>query len=94
MKGKFKFFVAIIFASFILASCRLSTDQLAKEVEKSMNETEQFQKNSIKIKSLILTRKSGNDYTGVLQTSEPNGEFTYTVEVVYDGNNFTWKTIE
>jgi hypothetical protein len=61
---------------------------------KNMKESEQFKNNSIKIKSLILTKKSGNEYNGVLETSEPNGEFKYTVEVIYDGNNMTWKIVE
>jgi uncharacterized protein YcfL len=86
----------IIFAlvAMLVTSCRLSTDELANEVEKSMSENEQFISNSIKIKSLILTKKSGNEYNGILNTSEPNGEFTYTVEVIYDGNNMTWEILE
>jgi uncharacterized protein YcfL len=86
----------IIFAlvAMLFTSCRLSTDELANEVEKSMSENEQFISNSIKIKSLILTKKSGNEYNGILNTSEPNGEFTYTVEVIYDGNNMTWEILE
>ena len=57
-----------------------------------MLESKQFKENSIKINSLILTKKSGNDYTGVLETSEPNGVFTYKVAVTYDGTNMTWET--
>jgi hypothetical protein len=94
MKKIFAFFTVFLFTSIILFSCGLSTDQLAKEVEKSMKENDQFRSNSINIKSLILSKKSGNEYNGVLKTSEPNGEFTYSVEVIYDGKNFTWRIIE
>jgi hypothetical protein len=94
MKKITTIFTSILFASFLFTSCSLSTNELAKEVEKSMKESEQFKTNSITIKSLILTKKSGNEYNGVLQTSEPNGQFTYTVEVIYDGDNMTWKIIE
>ena len=87
-------FALFLFTSMLFTSCGLSTDELAKEVEKSMSENEQFISNSIKIKSLILTKKSGNEYNGILNTSEPNGEFTYTVEVIYDGNNMTWEILE
>jgi hypothetical protein len=58
-----------------------------------MASSEQFKTNNIKINSLILTKKSGNDYNGVLTTSEPNGKFSYTVDVTYDGDNFTWKIV-
>jgi len=94
MKKIIRFFALMIFASIIITSCSLSTNDLAKEVEKSMKESEQFKTNSITIKSLILTKKSGNEYNGILETREPNGAFTYSVEVIYDGNNMTWKIIE
>lgn len=83
----------IIFASIILAlslaACSLSTEDLATEVQKSMEE--KFKGEGIVIKSLILTKKGGNIYSGILETKEPNGEFTYTVEVIYDGNNMQWE---
>jgi hypothetical protein len=79
---------------FLITSCSLSTDDLAKEVKKSMYESEDFKSDGIKIKSLILTKKSGNEYDGILETSEPDGEFTYSVQVIYDGDNFTWKILE
>ena len=94
MKKIIGFFVAILFTSIVLTSCSLSTNVLAKEVEKNMKESEQFKANSISVKSLILTKKSGNEYNGVLETSEPNGAYKYAVEVIYDGTNFTWKIIE
>jgi hypothetical protein len=94
MKKIIRFFTVLIFASIIFTSCSLSTNDLAKEVEKNMLESEQFKTNSIKIKSLILTKKSGNEYDGILETLEPNGNYTYSVEVIYDGENFTWKIVE
>jgi len=94
MKKLIIFLTVIIFTSIIITSCSLSTNDLAKEVEKSMKESEQFKTKSIAIKSLILTKKLGNEYSGVLETSEPNGAFTYSVEVIYDGNNMTWKIIQ
>ena len=65
MKKIIGFFVAILFTSIVLTSCSLSTNDLAKEVEKNMKESEQFKANSISVKSLILTKKSGNEYNGV-----------------------------
>lgn len=94
MKKIIRLFVVVFFTTITLISCSLSTDELTKEVIKSMNETDDFKSNSIKINSLILTKKSGNEYNGVLETSEPNGNFTYSVEVIYDGDNMTWRIIE
>lgn len=82
----------IIFVALTFTSCRLSTNELAEEVKVSMNE--QFVDNSISINSLILSKKSGNEYSGILETSEPNGDFTYSVEVIYDGENMTWKIVD
>ena len=98
MKSNVVKFLLIFFSISILTSCdlRLSTADLTEEVINSMNEaykTDPATAN-IKIESLILTRvgKDSNEYSGVLKTTEPNGNFTYTVKVVYDGENMTWQS--
>lgn len=94
MKLFIKIFAAPFFALF-LAGCdaRLSTQQLTEEVLTSMGETLD---DSISVNSLIITRDSAesNTYTGILETSEPNGAFTYTVVITYDGENMTWRITE
>lgn len=82
---------ALLFALFALGACTLSTDDLAEEVKANMKEKLPA---GVAIRSLVLTKKQGNEYSGVLSTSEPSGEMTYSVEVVYDGDNMTWKIIE
>lgn len=42
----------------------------------------------------MLVEKGNNEYSGVLETTETNGEFTYTVKVIYDGETFTWEIIQ
>jgi len=86
-----KLLFVTLFAMISMMACRLSDKDLAKEIKKSMQQSKQFKENDIVIKSLILTKKSGNDYNGILETSEPNGEFTYKVAVTYDGTNYTWE---
>lgn len=80
----------------LLGGCALSTAELSEEVQASMRET--FKQNGnigITIKSLVLTNKGGNEYTGVLVTNEPIvGEVSYSVDVVYDGENMTWKIVD
>ncbi len=79
---------AIIFAT-LLAACSFSTEDLAEEVKSDMEE--RFEGERIEIESLILTHKGGNEYKGVLETQEPYGEFTYSVDVIYDGQSFSWE---
>lgn len=74
-----------------LAGCALSTEDLTAEVQKSMQE--KFKSSGVTIKSLVLSKKGGNVYSGVLTTNEPD-EVVYSVEVVYDGENMTWKIVE
>ena len=73
---------------------RLNNQQLTDQIVVSMEET--FAAQKVSVDSLIITRTSSesNVYTGVLQTSEPNGNFTYSVAITYDGENFTWQTSE
>jgi len=91
-------FLIIFLAVFTLTACnsRLSTEELTRETVQAMEEHEGFLMANIRIDSLILTRDSAesNMYTGILQTIEPNGSFTYSVRVTYDGENMTWQIIE
>jgi hypothetical protein len=78
-----------------VTSCSLSTNELAEEVKISMQETwENEGVTGIEIESLILTHKGGNEYSGILETEEEGIRFTYSVEVIYDGDNFKWEIVE
>ena len=88
---KVKLLISTLLIVFFITACgELSTEDLAVEVQKSMEE--KFDSLGINIDSLMLVKKGGNVYSGVVETTEPNGKFTYTVEVVYDGETFTWET--
>ncbi len=74
---------------------RLSTTELAEQVQVSMVETwEEQEVEGLEVKSLILVHKSDNEYSGVLKTIEDEEEFSYTVSVVYDGEYFSWEILE
>ena len=80
---------------FISTSCSLSTDELAEEVKMSMEETWKKEGvTGIKIESFMLTHKGGNEYSGILETTEEGESIKYTVQVIYDGENVNWEIIE
>lgn len=81
----------LIFAVIFLVACSMSTEDLAEEVKANMEQN--FKGENIQIESLILTKKGGNEYKGILTTKEPGGNFSYTVEVIYDGDYITWEVI-
>jgi len=83
----------------MMSSCelntRLSTTELAEQVEISMVETwEEQDVQGLEVESLILVHKSGNEYSGVLKTIEDGENYSYTVSVVYDGEYFSWEILE
>lgn len=85
----------LVFAALLFTACgKLSTEQLAEEVKKNMIESPEFKEKGITVKEFTLVHKAENEYNGLLKTKEPNGEFEYTVEVIYDGDSFTWKVLE
>jgi hypothetical protein len=90
-----KYLITLV-AVFALTACdtRLGTADLTSQVITSMEET--FTGQNINVDSLIITRDSSesNIYTGILETTEPGGNFTYSVKVTYDGENMTWRVIE
>ena len=96
MKGASKIFLIIF---IMMSSCelntRLSTTELAEQVEISMVETwEEQDVQGLEVESLILVHKSGNEYSGVLKTIEDGENYSYTVSVVYDGEYFSWEILE
>ena len=92
LKGLSKslFIVVVLF----FTSCNLSTSELAEEVKASMEETwDNEGLTGIKIESFMLTHKGGNEYSGILNTNEDGEKFTYSVDVIYDGENMQWEII-
>ncbi|MDR2971291.1 MAG: hypothetical protein LBU83_05095 [Bacteroidales bacterium] len=98
MKNRINNFLAICISIMFVAmfsSCKLSTEQLAKEVKISMQETWKEEGiTGIRIKDFTLVHESGNKYSGLLTTIEDGGEYKYTVNVIYDGNNMKWEIEE
>ena len=76
---------------FIFQGCSLGINQLTSEVQQDIQNTYNQEQLGIKVTSLVLTHEEGNYYAGVLETSEPDGEYVYNVEVIYDGNSFIWE---
>ena len=83
----------------MITSCdmntRLSTTELADQVQVSMVETwEEQEVEGLEVESLILVHKSDNEYSGVLKTIEDGEEYSYTVSVIYDGEYFSWEILD
>lgn len=83
-------FCTAILVALAATGCSVSTEQLTRDVRASMEA--KFTPKGIKVRSLVITKKGGNEYSGVLETQEPNGTFTYAVDIVSDGKNITWQT--
>lgn len=85
------FLVSVLSVAAVLAACSPSTEDLAREVQTNMEE--KLSGEQIEIIGFMLTHKGGNEYRGILETKEPHGEFTYSVEVIYDGRAFSWEIV-
>lgn len=79
--------------SLSLSGCGTSTEDLAEEVRSNMAETfaQDATTRHIKIKDFTLIHEDGKKYKGLLKTSENGTEFTYSVDVTYDGSSFIWQ---
>ncbi len=78
---------------FIFQGCSLEINQLTSEVNQDFQNTNNQEQLGIMVTSLVLTHEEINYYSGVLETSEPEGEYVNNVEVIYDGNSFNGKFI-
>jgi hypothetical protein len=67
---------------------------LSKEVRSSIEETwEKEGITNIKIESLVVTNKAGNEYVGILETTVEGELHKDDVQVLYDGENLQWKIL-
>ncbi len=88
----------LCYSLFVLTACenRLSDLELKGEVQKSIEETWNAEDSVVKIDTLTLTRENekSDKYTGILETTEDNNNFRYSVDVSYDGTSFEWKVTQ
>jgi len=102
--------------ALILISCeqRISTEELAREIERDI--IEHFAENSdvakVELLEFTLVHKGGNEYKGIAdviienpftdvfgsdfseeEKKSLNMEYTYAVEVIYDGETYTWEML-
>lgn len=87
-------FAGLVLAlSVMLGGCGTSTEDLAKEVRSSMEETfaQDAATRHVQIKDFTLIHEDGKKYKGLLNTVEHGEKFTYSVSVTYDGSTFMWE---
>jgi hypothetical protein len=84
--------LAFVLSCSMLVSCKLSTEDLAKQVQESMIET--WEENGIDLKvtkDLLLIKKNDTEYSGLVTLSAEGETEQVTVNVIYDGKSFSWK---
>ncbi len=94
-----KIFVTILIC-ITLYSCGtgVSKNELESRVKSDINV--EFSKRAVEanksytINSFVLVHKGGNEYNGILQTTEDGEEFTYEVNVTTDGDSYLWKIVD
>ena len=84
--------IVLILSSAMLVSCKLSTSDLAKQVQEHMVETFAENGTTIRVtKDLQLVKKSNNEYSGLMTISAGGQTEQISVSVVYDGKSFSWE---
>lgn len=79
---------------------RITDDRLAEEVKSSIIQKYKADGAYIGvITSLILVRKNGNEYTGMLKISDYNPEHNgrkreIPITVIYDGESLSWQFLD
>lgn len=95
-----KNYIYCFLISMILISCGngVSKDELTIQVKDGINEELQKRASSMgvttTVNSLDLIHKGGNEYSGILKTTEEGEEHTYQVDVTADGEQVMWKIVE
>ena len=82
----------LILSGAMLVSCKLSTSELAKQVQEHIVET--LSENGVNVrvtKDLQLVKKGNNEYSGIMTISAGGQTQQISVNVVYDGKSFSWE---
>jgi hypothetical protein len=83
--------VFFTFCSLIVLGCGVSTEDLAKQVKASIEETYKEKGLNIKIEDFTLVKKSKKEYRGILKISGYGEKQTVAVNVTVDGENLIWE---
>ena len=79
----------------LAVACKPSTKDLEKKVrtdiEETLNKKAEEKGIVLKVVDFTLTPKEGDNYTGVLKTSENGRDFTYDVDVKLEGDEVKWQ---
>jgi hypothetical protein len=86
--------VILTFSLLLVVGCGMSTDQLAKKVRESIEETWAEEDIDAKIQEFTLIKKSKTEYKGILKVSAEGETQNFTVNVTYDGKNLMWQIEE
>ncbi len=95
-----KQFLYSLIISTLLISCNggVSKELLTSKVRIDINVELQKRASeagiNLNINSFGLIHKAGNEYSGILKTTEGDEEYTYQVDVTVDGDSYMWKIIE
>ena len=83
---------------FISCNGGVSKNQLTSKVRHDINvELQKRASNAginLTINSFGLIHKMGNEYSGILKTTEGGEEYIYQVDVTVDGDSYMWKIVE
>tara|TARA_B100001250_G_C19788912_1_gene785488 strand:- start:1359 stop:1574 length:216 start_codon:yes stop_codon:yes gene_type:complete len=69
----------------------MSTSALQQEVQENIQQNYIQNGIPVTITDFSLTHIEGSMYTGVLYTTEPDGYYSYGVDVIYDGESYVWE---
>ena len=89
-----------IITALLFLSCDggSSKDQLISDVRNDINVELQKQASSegvnLSIGSFDLVHRGGKEYSGILKTTEDGEDYTYVVDVIYDGDSFMWEIVD
>ena len=84
--------IIIVVSCSVFFSCKMSSEKLAKEVQKDIVATFQENGTNVKVtKDLVLIKIANTLYTGLITLSADGETEQVSVSVVYDGDTFMWE---
>jgi hypothetical protein len=86
---KFKYLLIAVMAMFMY-SCSPDIEEVAEEVRADIKK----ELGADHVGEVSLVHKSGNEYTSVVDVTVDGVTYTYSLEVIFDGDSYKWELYE
>ena len=88
---KIKYLLLAVVA-MVVCSCGVMIEELSEDVRNEIQMEYEKEFSNVHVSDFVLVHKDGNNYESVVDITADGETMRFALEVVWDGNAYTWET--